>query len=510
MKNSFYLLLTVILFSAIIFSCNKDDTVSPGGGNSTGPVTKSYTSNPGLNKTISNTGPVFDTINAIISDNILSNSISDIKLTLSDVSGVEVDKIKFSLVHGSTEIILINQLTKTGVGNFTNTELWDQATTLIDQGQSPYTGTFKPQNPLSGFNNADPAGNWIIKITYSGSIKTGVIKSWGITITFQVVPPSTNVLMPLAVGNKWLYTIDSSGVTLPEDTLYIPSTGNYNGKTVYYLYESRKPYNEMYLGNENNGLWGYSIIQNISRLMFKYPVNAGEWWIGGGSGDSTVCLSVNETVVTPGGTYTGCIKYQSFDGPYGYSYDYFKPGVGLIGTDKSGRIQRLKAFNPPPATMQILPTAVGNQWILEKRDAIGFRGYDSINILYSIFYQGKTLYRLIAENPNDTMYMTNESDGCYMYFYQNYILTSRLLYKYPISVGTMFIGGADGYDTIYCTSINATMSTPSGTYTDCIKYEQHKNGQLGSVYHIKPGLGFIAFDHNNGDYERLYSYHLNK
>mgnify|MGYP001586094371 CR=1 FL=1 len=74
----------------------------------------------------------------------------------------------------------------------------------------------------------------------------------------------------------------------------------------------------------------------------------------------------------------------------------------------------------------------------------------------------------------------------------------------------MYIGGADGYDTINCTSVNATIITPYGTITGCIVYQQIKNGSVGTVTHVKPGLGLVALDHNNGDYERLYYYHLNK
>ena len=500
-KLSFLILLSSII-SIIFISCNKDDAVTNSGTGGT-PVV------------VTNTFPKTGSVPIILGEtnDILtidsSGTINSLSFALNDIENVNAVNVDIFLVHGGVTDTLLYRTTNNGT-NFINTVFSDTASTSIQNGSGDFTGYFKPYSPLSKFNGLNINGQWTLKFISRVNQRTGVIKSWGITITYNRVQTPTTVLMPLAVGNKWVYTMDSSGVILPEDTLYIPSTGNYNGKTVYQLYESRKPYNEMYLGYENTDLWGYSIIQNISRLMFKYPVSVGEWWIGGGSGDSTVCLSINETVVTPSGTYTGCIKYQSFDGPYDVSIEYFKPGVGLVGTDKSGRIQRLKAFNPPPATLQIFPTAVGNQWILEQRDQYGFRGYDSLNIIYSITYQGKTLYRLTGENPNDTMYVNNESDGCYMYFYQNYVLTNRLLFKYPISAGTMYIGGADGFDTIYCTSVNATITTPSGTYTDCIRYEQHKNGVIGTISHVKPGLGLVALDHNNGDYERLYYYHLNK
>jgi hypothetical protein len=216
MKKLFSFFIAIAFLAIFLSSCNKDDT-TPTGTNTTntGVQSKTFNSNPNLNKIISNTGPVFDTINASVTDNLLSNNISDVKITLGDVSNVEVDKIKFSLIHGTTEVAVVDLLTKTGTGNFTNTVLWDSATIPIDQGQSPYTGTFKPQHPLRNFVNADPAGNWIIKITYTGSIKSGVIKSWGITISYRPTlqtPTITRDYIPI-IGNNWSFKFCDTNVT---------------------------------------------------------------------------------------------------------------------------------------------------------------------------------------------------------------------------------------------------------------------------------------------------------
>lgn len=337
MKKLFSFALLSFVLSIIFFSCNKDDTVSTGNGNNnTGNVTQTFNSNPNLNKTISNSGPVFDTINVIITDNILTNKISEVKISLRDVSNVEVDKIKFSLIHGSTEVAIIDVLTKTGTGNFTNTVLWDQATTLIDSGQSPYTGTFKPQNPLSSFNNSDPAGNWIIKITYTGNIKTGVIKSWGITLTYMPVAPPANVLMPLAVGNNWTVEVrDTSGNFIENKTVSVPYSTTISGKTVYRWNLSWNP-DTIYLWNESDGVWMHRIKNGTggSGLGWKYPVNQGEWWLTGN--DTSFCLSTNETVVTPSGTYTGCIKYKfpdKYNNQPSFAYHYMKPGLGMVRFD---------------------------------------------------------------------------------------------------------------------------------------------------------------------------------
>jgi hypothetical protein len=338
MKKLFFLVAISFFLSAIFFSCNKDTTVNPGGG-TTGPITQSFTSSPTLNKIISNTQPVLDTIIANITDNILSNSISDIKITLGDVENVEVDKIQFSILHGGTEVMVIDYLTKTGVGSFDSTVFWDSAATPIDQGQSPYTGTFIPQQPLSSFKSADPAGQWIIKITYSGSVKSGVIKSWGITITYNKVQTPANVLVPLAVGNMWIYRTDTSGFLIAYDTMKILSKTIFNNKQAYHLYFGPDRI-DAYVGNESDGLWvyGFDTIIYSPGLIWKYPINVGEWWIGGGSGnDTTVCVSIDTTIATQNGTYTGCIKFKSVKyepGNVSYSYHYFKPGVGMIGSDR--------------------------------------------------------------------------------------------------------------------------------------------------------------------------------
>jgi hypothetical protein len=333
MKKLFNLILLSSFLTIIFFSCNKDTAVNPGGG-TTGPVTQSFTSSPTLNKVISNTQPVLDTISANITDNILSNSISDIKITLGDVESVEVDKIQFSILHGSTEVIVIDYLTKTGVGSFMHTVLWDSANTPIDSGQSPYTSTYKPQHSLSNFISSDPAGQWIIKITYSGSVKSGVIKSWGITITYNKVQTPTTQIFPTAVGNYWiLEERDSANMLIKNDTFNLPYSTTLNGKTVYRWYMSTNT-DTFYVWNESDGLWTYS--HGVSYLGWKYPVNPGEWWLRGGINDTVFCLAINETFVTPFGTYTGCIKYKQPDHYNSYvtfGYLWMKPGLGIVAYD---------------------------------------------------------------------------------------------------------------------------------------------------------------------------------
>jgi hypothetical protein len=194
----------------LINSCNKDNAASPGSGTQTGGQ-QSFTSNP--NKFIVN-GYTMDTINASISDEILSQNVSAINLTLNDIQGVEVNKLKFALVHLGTEVAVIDTLTKSGT-TFTGTVLSDSGVTPIDQSNSPYTGVFKPQHPFSGFLNSEASGQWVLKIYNYGSLKTGVIKSWSITITYSPVlqiPSFNEAYIPVVNDITKFKICDTNGV----------------------------------------------------------------------------------------------------------------------------------------------------------------------------------------------------------------------------------------------------------------------------------------------------------
>lgn len=168
----------------IFYSCNKNDTPAPTGGSGTSPVTQTYSSTP--NKTIAPNDWTNDSINANISLGINAQNVSNVKLNLASLEGITVSNLRFALVHRGIEVFVIDTpIVAPGTGNMTNTVLSDSGHTNISNGTYPFTGTFKPQVPLSNFINSDPSGYWTLRIYNSGSFRTGVIKSWSITITYS-------------------------------------------------------------------------------------------------------------------------------------------------------------------------------------------------------------------------------------------------------------------------------------------------------------------------------------
>ena len=71
--------------------------------------------------------------------------------------------------------------------NYTNTTFDDEASQSITQGSPPFTGSFRPEQPLSNLDNIPVAGNWILKIYDDGYGDIGTLNNWCLTIQHSVI-----------------------------------------------------------------------------------------------------------------------------------------------------------------------------------------------------------------------------------------------------------------------------------------------------------------------------------
>jgi photosystem II stability/assembly factor-like uncharacterized protein len=93
----------------------------------------------------------------------------------------------FTLIHNGIYDTLIYQAGGSG-SNFIRTKISDTSTIPITMGSPPFTDTYRPYKPLSMFNGSSAGGLWILRISSKGVIqRSGVIKSWGITVTYNNV-----------------------------------------------------------------------------------------------------------------------------------------------------------------------------------------------------------------------------------------------------------------------------------------------------------------------------------
>ena len=139
-----------------------------------------------------------DGVNKEIKDNQSTSDSTFIDCSLSNYTIAEVEVVIDELIHtkdSDLEIYLIHSgttenaetITDTlvyqagGTGqNFIGTIFSDSAAISINDGSAPFTGKFRPINPLSHLNGMSMEGNWVLKIYDGVSGNEGVLKSWSI------------------------------------------------------------------------------------------------------------------------------------------------------------------------------------------------------------------------------------------------------------------------------------------------------------------------------------------
>ena len=140
-------------------------------GNSLPWTSSSYTTSPGTKindlSTITSQLAVADSypiVDLNVTVKITHPSVSDLRLTLIAPDGTQVRLVNVGDVSGS---------------NLTNTVFDDEAVKSINQGTAPYTGNFRPVQPLQALDLKTMAGTWKLQILDNvKNRKTGTLNSW--------------------------------------------------------------------------------------------------------------------------------------------------------------------------------------------------------------------------------------------------------------------------------------------------------------------------------------------
>jgi subtilisin family serine protease/subtilisin-like proprotein convertase family protein len=108
-------------------------------------------------------------------------SIADLNVTLNLNHTYDRD-LRITLVApDGTQRRLVNRRGGSG-DNFINTVLDDEAALAISQGTAPFTGSYRPEQSLSGFDGKSTAGTWQLWIDDVDRFDTGWLNSWSITV----------------------------------------------------------------------------------------------------------------------------------------------------------------------------------------------------------------------------------------------------------------------------------------------------------------------------------------
>jgi subtilisin-like proprotein convertase family protein len=105
----------------------------------------------------------------------------DVKLNLTHT--FDGDLIIYLITPTNVQIRLHNRFGGTGE-NFTNTVFDDEAATPISAGTPPYTGSFRPDQPLTAADGISSNGAWKLKVVDLAGVDVGTLDNWTLTLTY--------------------------------------------------------------------------------------------------------------------------------------------------------------------------------------------------------------------------------------------------------------------------------------------------------------------------------------
>jgi subtilisin-like proprotein convertase family protein len=186
----------------------------------------------------------------VLSPNTLNGNFG-LELVCLTINHPYVSDLEVSLrAPDGTTVILFSGIGGDG-DNFSNTCLWQNASTSILNGSAPFSGTFRPQTGLGQLNNGQNAnGVWRLRVRDMYAQDVGSVVSWSITFGSQPAQPFsfTSSDLPILVINTVNNVSIPDEPKVPADLKII-----YNGEGVRnYLTDTTFHYNGK-IGIERRG-----------------------------------------------------------------------------------------------------------------------------------------------------------------------------------------------------------------------------------------------------------------
>jgi subtilisin-like proprotein convertase family protein len=116
----------------------------------------------------------------VFSNNVVAGSgfIADLNVTVGSLTHTFDSDLVIALISpAGTKVLLFNRHGGSG-DNLTNTVFDDEAATAISSGAAPFTGSFRPFEPLTAFDGQQAQGTWKLQVADEVAQDIGTLNSW--------------------------------------------------------------------------------------------------------------------------------------------------------------------------------------------------------------------------------------------------------------------------------------------------------------------------------------------
>jgi subtilisin-like proprotein convertase family protein len=114
--------------------------------------------------------------------------IVDLTLRIDDLRHPYDGDLQMTLIapNGAVEALLVDRVGGSG-NDFVGTRLNDALSLpFLADGAAPFTGAFRPDNPLSTFRDLPSAGTWTLKIADRAPRDEGALYAWSLQVCDQL------------------------------------------------------------------------------------------------------------------------------------------------------------------------------------------------------------------------------------------------------------------------------------------------------------------------------------
>jgi subtilisin family serine protease/subtilisin-like proprotein convertase family protein len=108
-------------------------------------------------------------------------TIADLNVRI-DLAHWWVADLRIKLVSPSGREVVLSAFNGGSGDDYGGTTFDDEATTRIQDGSAPFSGSYRPQEPLAAFDNETARGTWQLVVEDQGLLADGTLKAWSLTI----------------------------------------------------------------------------------------------------------------------------------------------------------------------------------------------------------------------------------------------------------------------------------------------------------------------------------------
>lgn len=214
----------------------------------------------------------------------LSTALSDVDVKVNLTHPRLSDLDLFLISPGGTRVELASDVGGTGE-NFVNTIFNDAAATAITAGSAPFTGSFRPEVPLSRFNGQSGNGGWLLEVVddnptaIAGTTQVNSVTLALATPEENVTPDATGqfAFTMLPAGSYTLRTLAGNGFTMsgPASQTVTLAAGETKTGLDFGTAKNNRLYTRVYTDANDSGGWNVGEAGASGRTVFLDVNNNG-------------------------------------------------------------------------------------------------------------------------------------------------------------------------------------------------------------------------------------------